>query len=237
VVLATVHRVKGLEWRHVIVADASQGIFPHRLSTDVEEERRVFHVALTRAVESLAIVADEAGGSLFLTELSAPAARPPSAPRAAERQVRDGAGHEAAQGLVLRWGGYDCVVERVGTDGVQVGIGSATLSIPYGSEVLVDGRAARLDPPVRAAKRASAPSSSTADPQVVEALKAWRLERSKRDKVPAYVVAHNKTLEAIAEAMPSDESALLGVTGMGTNRVEAYGDELLAVLDGVRPPA
>jgi DNA helicase-2/ATP-dependent DNA helicase PcrA len=235
VVLATVHKVKGLEWRHVIVADASQGIFPHRLSSDVEEERRVFHVALTRAVDSLAIVADEAGGSLFLGELAAPAPARPRGPASPERGPRRGAsGHPAAQGLALTWGGYDCVVSSLGPDGVQVGIGSATLTIPYGSEVLVDGRAASLDPPARARQRSSAPSSSTADALVVEALKAWRLERSRRDKVPAYVVAHNKTLEAIAEAMPADELALLDVAGMGANRVEAYGDELLAVLDAVR---
>ena len=52
VTLATVHKVKGLEWPHVIVHDATSGLFPHRLSTDVEEERRVFHVAITRAMRS-----------------------------------------------------------------------------------------------------------------------------------------------------------------------------------------
>lgn len=49
VVLSTVHRVKGQEWPYVIVhlADAEQ--YPHRLADDVEEERRLFHVAITRA--------------------------------------------------------------------------------------------------------------------------------------------------------------------------------------------
>jgi len=59
ITLATVHRVKGLEWPHVIVYDATSGIFPHRLSIDLEEERRVFHVAITRARQSLRIIADE----------------------------------------------------------------------------------------------------------------------------------------------------------------------------------
>ncbi len=46
VVLATVHRVKGQEWLHVVVhlADADQ--YPHRLADDVEEERRLLHVAI-----------------------------------------------------------------------------------------------------------------------------------------------------------------------------------------------
>lgn len=56
VTLATVHRVKGQEWPHVIVhlADADQ--YPHRLAEDVEEERRLFHVALTRASLDATIV-------------------------------------------------------------------------------------------------------------------------------------------------------------------------------------
>jgi DNA helicase-2/ATP-dependent DNA helicase PcrA len=70
VALSTVHRVKGLEWPHVIVHDATDGIFPHRLSTDPEEERRVFHVALTRGRQSVHVVADAADPSPFLTELA-----------------------------------------------------------------------------------------------------------------------------------------------------------------------
>jgi len=72
VVLATVHKVKGLEWLHVIVFDASDEIFPHRLSSDVEEERRVFHVAITRCVSSLTVTADSGAPSIFLNEMTAP---------------------------------------------------------------------------------------------------------------------------------------------------------------------
>jgi DNA helicase-2/ATP-dependent DNA helicase PcrA len=55
VVLSTVHRVKGQEWPDVIVhlADAEQ--YPHRLADDVEEERRLFHVAITRAITKATI--------------------------------------------------------------------------------------------------------------------------------------------------------------------------------------
>ncbi len=48
VTLATVHRVKGKEWPVIVVHQATSDQFPHRLATDVEEERRVFHVAITR---------------------------------------------------------------------------------------------------------------------------------------------------------------------------------------------
>ncbi len=67
--LATVHRVKGLEWPHVIVLSATEGLMPHRLAGDVEEERRVFHVALTRGSESVLVVAD-GPKSPFITEMS-----------------------------------------------------------------------------------------------------------------------------------------------------------------------
>ena len=89
VVLSTVHRVKGLEWPHVIVHDASQGLFPHRLSTDVEEERRVFHVAITRGQTSVTVVAEDEAPSMFIAELDALAA--PAAPGRAGRAPRSSA--------------------------------------------------------------------------------------------------------------------------------------------------
>jgi DNA helicase-2/ATP-dependent DNA helicase PcrA len=67
--LATVHRVKGLEWPHVVVhlADAEQ--YPHRLAEDVEEERRLFHVAITRARQAVTIVTGPRPSS-FVAELT-----------------------------------------------------------------------------------------------------------------------------------------------------------------------
>ena len=71
VTLSTIHRVKGREWPHVIVHDASEGLMPHRLSSDTEEERRVFHVAITRASESVAITASRPQ-SPFIAEMRTP---------------------------------------------------------------------------------------------------------------------------------------------------------------------
>ena len=88
VTLATVHSVKGQEWPVVVVHEASAGLLPHRLSDDVEEERRVFHVALTRAAREAVVVAPAAAPSPFLAELHTAAdpnrpADPPSRPRPA----------------------------------------------------------------------------------------------------------------------------------------------------------
>ena len=86
--LATVHRVKGLEWPHVIVLSATEGLMPHRLAGDVEEERRVFHVALTRCSESVLMVADGPKSS-FITEMSWRSKLKPEDPLASPVQARE----------------------------------------------------------------------------------------------------------------------------------------------------
>jgi DNA helicase-2/ATP-dependent DNA helicase PcrA len=53
VTLMTVHSAKGLEFDNIIITGLEEGIFPHRNSLeslqDLEEERRLFYVAITRA--------------------------------------------------------------------------------------------------------------------------------------------------------------------------------------------
>ncbi|WMJ90045.1 ATP-dependent helicase [Anaerocolumna sp. MB42-C2] len=58
VALVTMHGSKGLEYKVVFIVDANEGITPHRkavLEADMEEERRLFYVAVTRAKEYLHI--------------------------------------------------------------------------------------------------------------------------------------------------------------------------------------
>lgn len=77
VTLATVHRVKGQEWPMVVVHQADADQFPHRLADDVAEERRVFHVAITRGSQRVHVVPDTAP-SPFITQMF----EPPAPPRA-----------------------------------------------------------------------------------------------------------------------------------------------------------
>jgi DNA helicase-2/ATP-dependent DNA helicase PcrA len=60
VILSTVHQAKGLEWPIVFIPWLADGRFPTDLAIntqeDVEEERRVFHVAVTRAKDELYLV-------------------------------------------------------------------------------------------------------------------------------------------------------------------------------------
>jgi DNA helicase-2/ATP-dependent DNA helicase PcrA len=57
VTLMTVHSAKGLEFRNVFIAGMEEGIFPHQMSSgspaELEEERRLCYVAMTRAGERL----------------------------------------------------------------------------------------------------------------------------------------------------------------------------------------
>jgi len=82
----------------------------------------------------------------------------------------------------------------------------------------------------KTARCASCPA--TYDEQLFEALKAWRLERSREDGVPAFVVFTDATLELIAEVVPADAQALRKISGVGASKLEKYADEVLQVVAG-----
>jgi len=174
--LSTVHRIKGKEWGHVLVVGASAGLFPHRLSDDVEGERRVFHVALTRAGTQVVVLADRDAPSPFLAEL-------------------DGTAPHVA----------------------------ATHRAPA---VTAPGRKERSRPRPRPAPGEVGPGEA--------ALRAWRSSVARKDGMPAYVVLNDRELVGIAERDPDSLADLGRCRGMGPIRLERWGDEILAVLDGAR---
>ena len=86
-------------------------------------------------------------------------------------------------------------------------------------------------------KRASSPSTKTshanlsvAGEQRYAALKAWRAEVAREHNLPAYVIFHDATLVAIAERDPQCLNDLEGISGIGTKKLEAYGEEVLRVV-------
>jgi DNA helicase-2/ATP-dependent DNA helicase PcrA len=147
--LSTVHRVKGREWDVVVLVGLRAGLVPHRLCDDTEEERRVLHVALTRAREHLVLVTDPGRPSPFLPELLG-TVRPPG------------------------------------------------------------------------------PTDDAA--QLLDSLRSWRRARAARDGVPAFLVAHDRTLHELARRRPTDRLALRSCHGIGPARLTRDGDELLALL-------
>jgi len=68
--LSTIHSAKGLEWHTVFIISATEGDIPSSYSIknikDLEEERRLFYVATTRAKEKLFIIKPEIRNSRFL---------------------------------------------------------------------------------------------------------------------------------------------------------------------------
>ncbi|MDD2845869.1 MAG: DNA helicase RecQ [Rhodoferax sp.] len=63
-------------------------------------------------------------------------------------------------------------------------------------------------------------------------LKSWRSEVAKAHNLPAYVIFHDATLAAIAERAPQSLEDLQHISGLGTRKLEAYGEAVLAVITG-----
>lgn len=55
VTLATLHAAKGLEWNHLFLIGVAEGLLPISNATDLNEERRLFYVGVTRARENIQI--------------------------------------------------------------------------------------------------------------------------------------------------------------------------------------
>ena len=71
-----------------------------------------------------------------------------------------------------------------------------------------------------------------------EALRRCRTELARDHAVPPYVVASNRTLQAVALAEPATLEELIEVPGMGPKKAEQFGQALLDALgDRPDPPA
>ena len=194
VTLASLHAAKGLEWDAVFLVGLTDGTMPiqHAETPDeIEEERRLFYVGVTRARTRLflswALSRTEGGRrgrkrSRFLTGLA-----PEVAP----------VGRGRAAGRCRRCGG--------------------PLSTPAELKI---GRCENCP--------------SSADPELVDALRNWRKSTSTEASVPAYVVFSDATLLAIAERRPTDDAALLAIPGIGRSKLDAYGAEVIGIVSATR---
>jgi len=96
---------------------------------------------------------------------------------------------------------------------------------------LPDPETIAVRPPARASAGSAGappPELGPEDAPLFEALKAWRLEAAAGK--PAFTVAGNRTLTAIATARPTDEASLLEIKGVGPAFISKYAPEVLAIV-------
>ena len=202
VTLASLHATKGLEWEAVYLVGCQDGTLPisfAETSEEIEEERRLFYVGVTRAGLRLSIswsLARTPGGrasrrpSRFLVGV-----RPSSATGAAAEARGQRAAAARRAGMIVH--------------------------------CRVCGRPVATAAERKVGRCATCPPSY--DEGLFEALRSWRLGQAQQQGVPAYVVFTDATLTAIAETRPGDRAALARISGVGATKLERYGEAVLKV--------
>ena len=87
-------------------------------------------------------------------------------------------------------------------------------------------------------RRRQASSPAEADPLLAEYLREWRRNMARENKVPAYIILHDSTLEELCRRRPRNFAELKQVPGIGEKKADVYGVEILQALrnfgDGAR---
>jgi ATP-dependent DNA helicase RecQ len=107
--------------------------------------------------------------------------------------------------------------------------GEVPLLLREASPATSRGKGART----RGARGAAKPPPRPLDAAGLErfaALKAWRGEVARAHNLPAYVVFHDATLAEMADLRPDSLDALAEISGVGARKLDAYGEQILAVL-------
>jgi DNA helicase II / ATP-dependent DNA helicase PcrA len=194
VTLASLHAAKGLEWKAVFLVGLTDGTLPIQHAEtpeDVEEERRLFYVGVTRAKRELF--------------LSWSLARTPGGRKTRRRsRFLSGLAPEAIPGSR-----------------------SSARSAPGRCRFCGGPLAGPLE--IKTGRCSKCPS--TADAELVDALRAWRRAEAEERSVPAYVIFTDVTLLAIAERCPVDDDALLAIPGIGRAKLDSFGPEVLKMVN------
>jgi DNA helicase-2/ATP-dependent DNA helicase PcrA len=83
----------------------------------------------------------------------------------------------------------------------------------------------------RATLRAARPDTEAdVDRELLEALKQWRLDRSRAFAVPAFTIFHDATLTEIAACRPGSPAELRTVHGVGDTKLDRYGADVLRIV-------
>ncbi|NBE51765.1 ATP-dependent DNA helicase UvrD2 [Streptomyces boluensis] len=215
VTLASLHAAKGLEWDAVFLVGLTEGMMPiayAKTDEQVEEERRLLYVGITRARAHLA--------------LSWALSRSPGG-RASRRPSRFLGG--------LRGGSTATVAPRVGTAGGGAERGPARSRKPRGPvHCRVCGRTLTDAGELKLLRCEDCPSDM--DEGVYDRLHAWRAHEAAELGQPAFCVFTDKTLIAIAEAVPDSDAELSRIPGVGARKLGRFGADVLAICAGEERP-
>ncbi len=209
VTLATVHAAKGLEWDAVFVVGLVQGTFPIQYADTparLEEERRLFYVACTRARTHLAL---------------------------SWARTRSGRGRRDRSPFLDVAVGPDASAGEAG--GVVRGSGSRSVRGRRRGPATCAVCGAALVTGAESARGRCRTCPASYDEALLGRLTAWRTEEAGRRSVPAYVVLTDATLERIATELPADAAALVAIPGIGARKLAAYAEPLLALVRGETP--
>ena len=108
------------------------------------------------------------------------------------------------------------------------------LLLPEESDPQPQGRREKRAPDQAAQAAAAAVRADPEAERVFNALRAYRMGRAKADGVPPYVVASDRTLREIAVLRPRNAAELSMAHGIGPQKIERYGTELLAAIAEAR---
>jgi ATP-dependent DNA helicase RecQ len=84
--------------------------------------------------------------------------------------------------------------------------------------------------PAKAARRAKEKGATDVDPELREHLREWRRTTAKQNKLPAFVILHDTTLDEICRRRPKSLAQLMQVSGIGERKAELYGRQILETL-------
>ncbi|MDI5967354.1 DNA helicase RecQ [Streptantibioticus silvisoli] len=134
-----------------------------------------------------------------------------------------------AQGLLAVEGDYGTLVLTEGS--AEVLAGQRQVPLRREPERKAAPRASGGSGSASRSKRGAAPVDLPAEAQpVFESLRAWRGATAKEQGVPAYVVFHDATLREIAMARPATLADLGGISGIGENKLNKYGQSIIDLL-------
>ena len=195
----------------MFVVGLAAGTFPIQYADTparVEEERRLFYVACTRARSFLAL---------------------------SWARSRQGRGRRERSSFLDAAVGPAVEVTSTG-GGVRRGSGSKSGERTRRGPATCRVCGAALVSGAESARGRCRTCPASYDEALFDRLKVWRKEEAARLSVPAYVVLTDATLENVATERPVDSRALLGIPGIGARKLDSFGDAVLALVRGDAPP-